>query len=78
MVALKAHFRFINDRLLNPKRPFEMQLSLGAANFYILVCSEYEGKKGIIQGTHFRNGRKQILPIPSCASIVVCELVNKS
>lgn len=59
------------------KRPFEMQLHFGAANFCILVYSEYE-KKGVIQGTHFRNARKQMLLIPLFSSFVICQLVKKS
>lgn len=79
MVALKAYFHFINNRFLNPKKAFWNAAKSWAADFCILIYSEYEKKKkGIIQGTHFKNARKQILLIPLFSSIIVCEVVRKS
>lgn len=48
MVALKAYFHFINNRFLNPKKAFWNAAKSWAADFCILIYSEYEKKKKVL------------------------------
>lgn len=57
-MALKAYFHFINNRFLNPKKAFWNAAKSWAADFCILIYSEYEKKKRYYSRYSFQKCQK--------------------